>query len=122
MWFCSKIFLFLRLPKQNPGCTLKRLVWNRPDNFQIPTRAELAQGQIWAVNIMDPLQTSLPTIDRASLNVITGGPYQVKLANGYITSIQVNIKLLSLSLHYHILKSRRQKSETATLVMGTGRT
>ena len=45
---------------------------------------------------MDPLQSLLPNIDRASLNVITGGPYQVRLANGYITSIQVNLKPRSL--------------------------
>ena len=85
-----EVYLFLlRLPKQNPGCTLKGLVWNCPNNFNVPTNAEWAQGQIWSVNIMDPLQTCLPTIDRASLIIIMEGPYQVRLTNGYITSIQV---------------------------------
>ena len=41
------------------------------------------------VNLMDPQQTDLPQFDLAHLNCIAGGPYQVKLANGYITSIQV---------------------------------
>ena len=95
------LIAYLRLEKQNPICTLKPLVWNR-NNFNVPTNAELRRGQIRAVNIMDPLQTLLPPIDRASLNVIAGGPYQVRLANGYITSIQVNIKLWSLSFAHYL--------------------
>ena len=62
----------------------------------------------YLINIMHPLQSLLPNIDQASLNVITGRPYQVRLANGYITSIQVNLKPRSLSLVYSIYSSRKE--------------
>ena len=41
------------------------------------------------VNLMDPQQTDLPQFNLAHLNCVAGRPYQVKLTNGYITSIQV---------------------------------
>ena len=115
------LIAYLRLEKQNPICTLKPLVWNR-NNFHVPTNAELRQGQIRVVNIMDPLQTLLPPIDRASLNIITGGPYQVRLANGYITSIQVIIRLLSLKFWLLLIyKSRRENSERTMKEMEIGK-
>ena len=38
---------------------------------------------------MDPQKINLPQFDLAHLNCVASRPYQVKLANGYITSIQV---------------------------------
>ena len=68
---------------ENPLCMTKNVVWARR-----PLLLNFRQ-----VNLMDPQQTDLPQFNLAHLNCIAGGPYQVRLANGYITSIQVNIKL-----------------------------
>ena len=70
-------------------CSTKNVVWLRRDIFSVPGVAELRRGRVRQVNLMDPQQTSLPQFDLAHLNCVAGGPYQVKLANGYITSIQV---------------------------------
>ena len=61
----------------------------RRNIFAKPTAAELRNGSVTRVNVADPLQTGLPQFDTATLHVITGGPYQVRLADGYLTSIQV---------------------------------
>ena len=76
---------------ENPLCTTKTVVWIRRNLFAIPTQAELQRrrGGLRLVNLRDPQQTNLPQFDRAHLNCVTGGPYQVKLANSYVTSIQV---------------------------------
>ena len=74
---------------ENPLCSTKNVVWLRRDIFSVPGVAELRRGWVRQVNLMDPQQTSLPQFDLAHLNCVAGGPYQVKLANGYITSIQV---------------------------------
>ena len=74
---------------ENPLCTTKNVVWARRHTFNVPTAAELQQGHVRQVNLMDPQQIDLPQFDLAHLNCVAGRPYQVKLANGYITSIQV---------------------------------
>ena len=74
---------------ENPLCSTKNVVWLRRDIFSVPGVAELRRGRVRQVNLMDPQQTSLPQFDLAHLNCVAGGPYQVKLANGYITAIQV---------------------------------
>ena len=74
---------------ENPLCTTKNVVWTRRHLFNVPTQVELRGGRSRLVNLMDPQQTDLPQFDLAHLNCVTGGPYQVKLANGYVTSIQV---------------------------------
>ena len=76
---------------ENPLCTTKTVVWVRRNIYAIPTRAELQRGLVRQVNLRLPPQTNLPQFDLAHLNCVTGGPYQVKLANGYVTSIQVRI-------------------------------
>ena len=76
---------------ENPLCTTKQIVWRRPDLFHVPTQNEIRQGVtgVTEVNIRDPVQTGLPQFDRSHLHVVTLGPYQVDLARGYITGIQV---------------------------------
>ena len=78
---------------ENALCSTKTVVWVRPNLFAIPTRAELQRrrGGLRLVNLMDQQQTDLPSFDLAHLNCVAGGPYQVKLANGYITSVQVRL-------------------------------
>ena len=73
----------------NPLCCTKNLVWVRRNLFANPTAAELRRGRVRQVNLMAPLETDLPQFDLPTLNCVAGGPYQVKLANGYVTSIQV---------------------------------
>ena len=74
---------------ENPLCTTKNVVWTRRHIFNVPTAAELQQGHVRQVNLMDPQQIDLPQFDLTHQNCVAGRPYQVKLANGYITSIQV---------------------------------
>ena len=81
--------IIFSLPMENPLCTTKNLVWARRNLFKIPSAAELRRGLVREVNLMDPQQTDLPQFDLAHLNCVAGGPYQVKLANGDITSVQV---------------------------------
>ena len=71
------------------------------------------------VNLMDPQQTDLPQFDLAHLNCVAGGPYQVKLANGYITSIQVwqmGIRIILIYLTIII----RSKMLLGTMAKGSG--
>ena len=88
--FVASIYI-LRLPMENALCTTKTVIWIRRHLFSVPTAAELQRGRggLRLVNLMDQQQTNLPTFDLAHLNCVAGGPYQVKLANGYITSVQV---------------------------------
>ena len=76
---------------ENSLCSTKTVVWVRPNLFATPMAAELRCR--WAglrlVNLMDPQETDLPQFDLPHLNCVAGRPYQVKLANGYVTSIQV---------------------------------
>ena len=74
---------------ENPLCCTKNVVWVRRNIFATPKAAELRRGRVRQVNLMDPQQTDLPGFDLPTLNCVAGGPYQVKLANGYVTSIQV---------------------------------
>ena len=87
---------------QNPLCNTKTIIWDRPNLWALPTQAELARGLVRPVNITDPNQTFLPQFDLAHLNVICGGPYQVRLSKAYITSIQVNINYSEMSSHAQI--------------------
>ena len=64
-------------------------MWCGLGGIYVPTAAELQQGHVRQVNLMDPQKINLPQFDLAHLNCVAGRPYQVKLANGYITSIQV---------------------------------
>ena len=59
--------------------------------FQQTNSAGAENGTVTMVNVADPQQTGLPQFDTATLHVITGGPYQVRLADGYLTSIQAII-------------------------------
>ena len=81
--------MIFRLPFENPLCTTKNVAYSRQNLFNVPTQRELQRGRWRLVNLRDPQQTDLPQFDLAHLNCVTGGPYQVKLANGYVTSIQV---------------------------------
>ena len=76
---------------ENALCSTKTVVWVRPNLFATPTAAELRRGRggLRLVNLMAPQDTDLPQFDLPHLNCVAGGPYQVKLANGYVTSIQV---------------------------------
>ena len=74
---------------ENPLCTTKNVVWARRHIFNVPTAAELQQGHVRQVNLKYTQKINLPQFDLAHLNCVASRPYQVKLANGYITSIQV---------------------------------
>ena len=80
--------LLRRIEVENPLCSLKGLQWVRNNLYRTPSARELAGGNVVQVNILDPNATQLPQFDRAHLNMIAGGPYQVNLAKGYLTSIQ----------------------------------
>ena len=104
---------------ENPLCTTKNVVWARRHIFNVPTAAELRRGRVRLVNLMDPQQTDLPQLDLAHLNCVAGGPYQVKLANGYITSIQVwqmGIRIILIYLTIII----RSKMLLGTMAKGSG--
>ena len=80
--------LLKRLPMENPLCSTKGVYWRRGNLFKTPSQAERRQRNIREVNLLDPQATLLPQFDLAHLNCVVGGPYQVRLANGYITSTQ----------------------------------
>ena len=74
---------------ENPLCCTENVVWLRRNIFNVPTAAELRRGRVTQVNLLDHRQTDLPQFDLPHLNCVAGGPYQVRLANDYVTSIQV---------------------------------
>ena len=77
----TTIYDFIRIERENPLCSTKTLgpnglIWRRPNIFKNPSAAQL-RTFVRQVNLMDPQQTLLPQFDRAHMNCIAGGPYQV---------------------------------------------
>ena len=49
-----------RVDKQNALCQTNGILWKRRNLFQTPSPGELARGDVWVVNLMDPLSSLLP--------------------------------------------------------------
>ena len=75
-----------RLLKENVLCSTKSLTFNRNNIFSLVSNAELNNGTVQMVNLLDPVQTELPVLTIEELNDLMLGPYGTKCSHGYISS------------------------------------
>ena len=80
--------LLSRLTKENVLCSSKGLVFARPDPFANISVAELRNGTVTRINLLNQRQTELPTLSVEELMGITLGPLSVDAAMGYTTTLQ----------------------------------
>ena len=77
-----------RIVMENPLSEFSNVTWSRPNIFQKPTQADLRQGRIRRVNLMNPFETGVVGINPNELTSMTLGSFQPRLCNSYVTKLR----------------------------------
>ena len=70
--------------KENVLCMRKSLLFKKNNIICLVSNAELNNGTVQMVNLLDPVQTVLPVLKIEELNDLMHGPYGTKCPHGYL--------------------------------------